>query len=80
MGFLVDCKKCKGTGNMGQITSVRCNLCHGTGEMSIGSEDSLAEDMLWEFFEGFLDPDTDDAWLEAQLKGLIKQRKKDRSG
>jgi DnaJ-class molecular chaperone len=37
---MISCKKCSGTGNMGLISSVRCNVCSGTGEIS-GNEYKL---------------------------------------
>lgn len=29
----MQCRKCKGTGNMGQISSLRCDECGGSGEL-----------------------------------------------
>jgi len=34
--------------------------------------------MLYEWMEGFMDEDTDDMWLEDQLKRLMDTRKKQR--
>jgi len=72
MDLKITCSKCKGTGNMGYISSVCCNSCHGAGEIEISS---MHSESLHEWLEGYFDKDTDDAWLERQLKKLIKERK-----
>lgn len=73
MGLSIKCKKCKGTGDMGMIASSRCNACSGTGTIDIDDGD---EESLFEWLEGFLDEDTDEQWLEEQMKRMIENRKK----
>ena len=73
MGLNITCSKCKGTGNMGYISSVCCNMCNGKGEISITDMHSEA---LHEWLEGYFDKDTDNEWLERQLKKLITERNK----
>jgi len=71
VGLTTKCPKCKGTGNMGFMSAQRCNMC--TNGLILLSEND--ETLLFEWIEGYLDPDTDNEWLEEQLKRLIKQRK-----
>lgn len=55
------------------IASSRCNACSGTGKMEIDDAD---QESIFEWLEGFFDEDTDEQWLEEQMKRMIKQRKK----
>jgi len=77
MGLSITCKKCNGTGDMGLFVSSRCNICKGTGKIEINGGEA---EILYEFFEGLVDEDTDDEWLEKQLKRLIEERKKNKKG
>jgi RecJ-like exonuclease len=72
MGIEITCSKCKGTGNMGFVTSICCNVCSGKGNIQITT---MYSEALHEWLEGYFDKDTDDAWLERQLKKLIEERK-----
>jgi len=72
MGLSITCKKCNGTGDMGMIASSRCNACHGSGKIEIDDAD---EEILFEFIEGLLDEDTDQQWVEKQLKKLMERKK-----
>jgi len=60
---------------MGFTSVCRCRVCQGQGNIGLKT---LPEVMLYEWMEGYLDDDTDDAWLEDHLKKLIKIRKKRR--
>jgi RecJ-like exonuclease len=73
----VKCPHCKGTGDMGLFSSARCRVCGGTGTIALTS---IPEAMLYEWMEGYMDEDTDDQWLEDQLKRLMEVRKKQRQG
>lgn len=75
MGMDVSCPHCKGTGDMGLFSSSRCRVCLGIGHIALNT---LPEVMLYEWMEGFMDEDTDDMWLEDQLKRLMDTRKKQR--
>ena len=59
---------------MGAIASCRCRVCQGTGYLDLDSEQTA----LYEWIEGFLDPETDDEWLEKQLRRLMEMRDKNR--
>jgi len=72
MGMTVKCTKCQGTGNMGLTSSVRCRLCSGKGHLELKD---VADALLYEWLEGYHDEETEDAWLEEQLKKLLKARK-----
>lgn len=71
----VKCPRCMGTGDMGQLTSSRCRVCCGVGQLAFEREDQV---MMFEWLEGFTDLDTDDDWLEKQLKKLMEARRKSR--
>jgi serine/threonine protein phosphatase PrpC len=58
---------------MGFVTSVCCNVCRGKGIIEVSD---MYSEALHEWLEGYFDEDTDDEWLERQLKKLIKERKK----
>ena len=72
VGMRVKCSKCKGTGDMGVIASCRCRVCGGSGYLQLDD----AHEALYEWLEGYLDPDTDDEWLEDQLRRLMERRAK----
>jgi hypothetical protein len=55
---------------MGVIASCRCRSCSGTGYLDLDSQ----QEALYEWVEGFLDPDTDEKWLKDQLERLMKAR------
>lgn len=57
---------------MGYMASSRCNVCAGCGLIKI---QDLHAEALYEWVEGYFDEDTDNEWLEKQLKTLIKKRK-----
>ena len=78
MGFEVTCSKCKGTGIVGIFATSRCHYCSGTGKVVLGKDKGATAEMLYEFFEGLLDEDTEDEWLVKQMMRLIKQRKAER--
>jgi len=69
--MVVTCPRCKGSGNMGQISVCRCRVCSGNGTIGLST---LPEVVLYEWMEGYMDADTDDEWLEANLKKLLKVR------
>ena len=69
-GMRVKCSKCKGTGNMGVVTSQRCRVCSGSGFLELDGQQTA----LYEWVEGFLDPDTEEEWLEDQLRRLMERR------
>lgn len=58
---------------MGMISASRCDACQGTGEVVISGMDHVA---LYEWIEGYMDPDTPDEWLIKQLKVLMRERRK----
>lgn len=70
MGLRVNCSRCKGTGDMGVMSASRCRLCRGKGHLELDGQHTL----LYEWIEGYLDPDTDDEWLEDQLRRLMEMR------
>jgi len=45
-------------------------VCCGVGSLDLDGQQTA----LYEWIEGFLDPDTDDEWLEDQLRRLMKRR------
>ena len=71
-GMRVKCSKCRGTGDMGVIASCRCHACGGTGYLELDGQQTA----LYDWLEGYLDPDTDEEWLEDQLRRLMEQREK----
>ena len=66
----VTCTKCKGTGDMGVIASCRCRVCGGSGYLLLDDQ----HEALYSWLEGYLDPETDDEWLEDQLRRLLEIR------
>ncbi len=60
---------------MGEICASRCRVCGGSGEIGLNT---LPEVLLYEWMEGYADLDTDDEWLEGQLRKLIEIRKAQR--
>ena len=74
-GSVIKCLKCKGTGDMGHLSTSRCRYCGGSGKIELTK---LPEVLLWEWCEGYIDEDTDDKWLEDTLQKLIRVRKKAR--
>lgn len=71
-GLRVNCPRCKGTGDMGVMSSSRCRVCRGCGFLELDGQQTT----LYEWIEGYLDPDTDDEWLEDQLRRLMEVREK----
>ena len=69
-GLRVKCSRCKGTGDMGVMTSSRCRVCKGKGHLDLDGQQTA----LYEWIEGYLDPETDDEWLEDQLRRLMERR------
>lgn len=69
-GMRVKCSRCQGSGDMGALSSSRCRVCCGVGSLDLDGQQTA----LYEWIEGFLDPDTDDEWLEDQLRRLMKRR------
>lgn len=57
---------------MGVIASSRCRVCKGSGYLELDGQHTA----LYDWLEGYLDPDTDDEWLEDQLRRLMEQREK----
>ena len=54
---------------MGVTCPIRCRVCRGTGHLEL-EDDHTA---LYEWLEGYLDPETDEEWLEDQLnRRLVK--------
>ena len=70
MGMRVTCTTCKGTGDMGAIASCRCRVCGGLGHLLLDDK----HEALYSWLEGYLDPETDDRWLEEQLRRLLEVR------
>lgn len=58
---------------MGVMSSSRCRVCHGTGQLDFLDGQQAA---LYEWLEGYLDPDTDEEWLEDQLRRLMEVRER----
>lgn len=71
----VKCPKCQGTGNTGYVTSSRCNLCSGSGELIL---ERLPEMVLLDWMKGYEDPSISNEWLEEQLRRLIRVRKSEK--
>ena len=55
---------------MGVTCPIRCRVCRGTGHLEL-EDDHTA---LYEWLEGYLDPETDEEWLEDQLRRLMERR------
>jgi len=55
---------------MGFLSSCRCRTCGGTGYIEL--DDS--REALYEWLEGYLDPDTSEEWLEDQIRRLMERR------
>jgi len=55
---------------MGHISSCRCRVCGGRGYRVLDDK----HEALYEWLEGYLDPDTDEEWLEDQLRRLMEMR------
>ena len=55
---------------MGALSSSRCRVCGGTGYLELDGQQTA----LYEWVEGYLDPETDDEWLEDQLRRLMERR------
>jgi len=68
----VNCPRCKGTGDMGEVSSNRCRVCRGTGCFELDGQQTA----LYEWLEGYLDSDTDEEWLEDQLRRLMEIRER----
>lgn len=66
----VKCSKCRGTGDMGMIVTSRCRVCSGTGYIELDDQ----HEALYEWLEGYLDPETEEEWLEDQLRRLMERR------
>lgn len=66
----VNCSKCGGTGNQGISVPFRCRVCGGEGTLSLLGR-QLA---LYEWVEGYLDPETETDWLERQIRKLMDCR------
>lgn len=57
---------------MGVMTANRCRVCRGRGFLDLDGQHTA----LYDWLEGYLDPETDDEWLEDQLRRLMEQREK----
>jgi hypothetical protein len=70
VGMRVKCSRCRGTGDMGVMSPSRCRVCRGSGCLELDGQQTA----LYEWIEGYLDPDTDEEWLEDQLRRLLEIR------
>lgn len=71
MGVIrVKCSKCRGTGDMGVIASCRCRVCGGVGHIELDGKKTA----LYDWLDGFLDPEIDEDVLEDQLRRILKHR------
>lgn len=55
---------------MGVMSPCRCRVCGGSGWLELDGQQTA----LYEWIEGYLDPDTDEEWLEDQLRRLMERR------
>jgi hypothetical protein len=49
----------------------RCRVCRGIGHLELDDQ----HEALYEWLEGYLDPDVEDEWLEDQLRRLMERRR-----
>ena len=52
------------------MSASRCRVCGGKGEVALDDDEAA----LQEWIEGYLDPETDDKWLEQQMRRLLDIR------